>query len=243
MTITASGVDYMSAPQDYAALHRDYFTYTVNLVAKHGINENDKEDVAAEIMLRLMERGLLEKFDPSLTFEYDGEQRPARFRTYYSRAVTTYVKGYRDKQMRLHRRELQICDTTSDATSPGNEFPHRDSHNWVDAFAPTHDDHADGVLEMMVEEQEAEGIRNYLREVPKRSPHDTCDLVELFNAVRAQGLAFGECDISALEAKFGICTTTLYNWIWWLRVQIAHLYGREVPAKRRRSANRKKTEQ
>lgn len=245
MTTTANGVDYMSAPQDYAALYRDYYTYTVNLVAKNGINENDKEDVAADILLRLMERGILERFDPTLIFEFEGEKRPARFRTYLSRAVLTYVKGYRDKQMRLHRRELQICDTPSGDLNPNRQFP-LDSSTWIDNYAARtrhHEDHADAVLEMMVEEQEADGIRAYLRDVPKRSPHDTCDLVALFNAVRAQGLAHGECDIAALETTFGICTTTLYNWIWWLRVHIAHLYGREVPAKRRRAANRKKAEQ
>lgn len=246
MTITANGVDYMSAPADYAALYRDYYLYVVNLVAKHGIDENNKEDVASDILLRMIERDILGQFDPTLTFEYEGQKRPARFRSFLGRAVTVYVRGHYDKQMRIQRRELQICDTNYSHETPGTNLgpgPISTSEPWSNLYATPHEDHADGILDMIVEEKDAEGIRLYLKQVPPRSPHDTCDLVGLFDAMRIQGLAYGECDIPALEKHFGICTTTLYNWIWWLRSHLAHIYGRELPRKRARTANRRKKAQ
>lgn len=241
MTTTANDVDYKSAPEDYAALYRIYFPYMVNLVAKNGINENNKEDVASEIFLRFMERGFLELFNPDLVFEYEGQKRPAKFKSFLSRAVTTYVRGHCDKQRRQSQREVQICDAqmNTPGTSVGSSNGGGEKLSWADLYGTPTDDHAEKVMDLIVEQQDHQAIRDYLATVPPRSSHDLCNLVDVFDAVRAQILGYGEYDVKTLQVRFGVSTTTMHNWLWWLKDNIAHVYGREVPPKRRRTLHPK----
>jgi hypothetical protein len=200
-----------------------------------GIDENNKEDVACEVLLRFMERGSLEKFDPSLTFYYRGQMRPARFKSYLSRAVDKYTRGYRDKQNKLACREALLCSTT-----PNNNKDTSVSAavSWADIYGDSHDDHADGVLDMITEQAEADGVRTLLARVPRRSAHDRCDLAALYDAVRTQILAFGEYDITILKEHFGVSSTAMHTWMWWLKENLAAIYGLPVPARRPRRLNR-----
>jgi hypothetical protein len=245
VTITESDVDYVSAPANYADFFRLYYDYTVNFVAKLGIDDNNKYDVASEICMRFMERNSLEKFDAELSFYYRDEMRPARFRSYYSRSIEMYARGMRDKQKKLARRELQICDVhQSSVDRPGANAVDVQSggkssqSSWAEIYGEAHQDHSDGVLEAMTEEAEAEGIRRALAMVPARSAHDRCDLVAVFDAVRTQVLAYGEYDINRLREHFGVSSTAMHSWIWWLRANLATIYGLPVPAKRPRRTRR-----
>lgn len=235
MTITANGVDYKSAPSDYAELFRVYYKYVVNLVGTFGIEENNKEDVASEILATFFARGFLEKFDPTLVFEYKGEQRPARFRSFLSRFVTTYVRGYYDKQKRLAGREVQICDVnfSSDSDAGSNHS------TWVNLYGETTPGPEDDVLETLMEHDIYQGLRTYLSSVPRRSVSDRCDLVELFDAVRQQALEKGFIDIAALKDTFGVSSTAMHTWVWWLKENLAAALGRPVPAKRPRTVRPK----
>jgi hypothetical protein len=225
----------MSAPENYAEIFKLYYPYIVNLCSRFGIDDNNKEDVASEIFLRFMERGSLEKFDPELSFEYRGRLRPARFKNYLSRAVDMYSRGHRDKLAKLARRELQICDVDySINAKDGSGYQSSADSSWVEVFGESHDDHADRILDMMGEESEAAGIRVLLAKVKPRSAHDRCDLVALFDAVRIQVLTFGEYDIAILKDHFGVSTTAMHTWVWWLKANLADIYGMPVPAKRPR---------
>lgn len=239
MATSVSGVDWKSAPEDYAALHRIYYPYMVNLVAKNGIDDNNKEDVASEIFLRLIEKGFLEQFDPDLVFEHNGELRPARFKSFLARAVTLYTRGHYDKQKRLSSREVKICDVQFENETSNGFFGVQDT--WANIYGPPNPDHADDIIEMIMEEQDARGIRAWLSVREKRSSHDTCDLVELYDAVRAQLLEFGEYDVKKLQEKFHLSCTTMHTWLWWLKQNLAVAYGREVPPKRRRTLRNKAT--
>lgn len=233
--MAVSGVDYMSAPQDYAELFHTYYPYVVNLVNKFGITEDNKEDVASEILTRFMERGFLEKFDPSLTFFYNGEQRPARFKTFLSRFVLTYVQGHYDKQKRIAKRETQLCDVMfRESWGHGAE-----ALRWVDLYGDSHEGHEEAVLDAVREEDLARGLRNYLADIPHRSTGDRCDLVALFDAVRTQCLDKGCYDITALKEQFSVSSTAMHTWIWWLKENIAEALGLPVPPKRRRTARPK----
>lgn len=231
MTTTASGVDYKSAPADYAALHEMYFPYMVNLVSKNGIDDNNKEDVACDIFLRLMEHGFLEDFNPDLVFEYEGQLRPARFKSFLSRIVSLYVRGYYDKQKRLAHRESQICDLVVSDVYSGRGV---EKTTWVDLHGEPTPDHSDDVIDMVAEQQEAEGVRQWLATRERRSIHDHCDLVELYDEVRSQVLSTGQYDVQRLQERFGIGTTTMHTWLWWLKTNLAALYGRPTPRKRAR---------
>lgn len=232
MIAAATGADYKSAPPDNDAFFRLYYGYIVNLVLKHGIEEKNKEDCAAEIIARLIEKRAIETFDPDLVFEYEGQQRPARFKTYISRYVCKVVRGMRDQQKRLAGHEVQICDMQIADDAHSSTFT---SGSWADVYGPTTPDHADDVIEMLGEEQDAGWMRTWLSTRPKRFSHDRCDLVELFDAMRAQVLACGTYNIAELEQQFGMSTTAMHNWMWWLRGNVAAAYNREAPAKRART--------
>lgn len=236
MPIATSGVDYMSAPKDYAELFRIYYVYVVRLVHKHGIDENHKEDVASEILTRFFERGFLEKFDPTLTFPYKGEQRPARFRSFLSKFVLTYVRGHCDKQKRIASREWQICDLDVNAQEQGY------SVRWIDIYGESEPGHEDAVLDGEMEADFVRGLRAFLADVPRRSDYDRCDLVALFNAIVAQVRDRGEYDIHQLSKQFGVSYTAMHTWVWWLKTNLAEATGRPVPAKRPRTTKPKKVE-
>lgn len=235
MATKMSGVDWKSAPEDYAALHRIYFPFMVNLVAKNGIDENNKEDVASEILLRLIEKRFLEQFDPDMVFEYQGEKRPARFKSFLARAVTVYARGHYDKQKRTARREVQICDLQmGDETTHHFGQGEQRGSSWADLFGEATTDHSDDVIELVADEQDATYIRAWLANRPPRSSSDICDLVAVYDAVRAQLLTFGEYDVKALQEQFGCSTSAMYGWLWWLRANLAEAYGRPCPPKRPR---------
>ncbi len=219
-----SGVDYKSAPSDYAELFRLYYKYVVNLVAMFGINENNKEDVASDILTTFYARGFLEKFDPSLVFEYKGEPRPARFKSFLSRFVSIYVRGHYDRQARLASREVLVNDMI---VGSGKD-------RWIEVFGGMHDGHEAQVLDVLEEEDTCQGLRNYLARIPPRSPSDSCDLVALFDAVREQCLLDGAYDIAALRERFGVSSTAIHTWMWWLKENLAVALGVPVPPKRPR---------
>lgn len=232
MNTIAHGVDYKSAPPDYAALHEMYYPYVVNLVAKSGINENNKEDVASEIFLRLMENDILADFDPTLVFEYEGQLRPARFKSFLSRLVVLYIRGHKDKQKRLAEREYQICDMQ--VGDFDNKPGFSGAHTWADLYGPPGEDHADIVIDVVQEEQEAAGVCRWLSQRPRRSHVDACDLVDLYLTVREQVLTTGNYDVQQLRERYGIGTTTMHTWLWWLKQNLAVLYGRPMPKRRPR---------
>jgi hypothetical protein len=245
VTTIESDVDYMSAPANYADFFRLYYDYTVNFVAKLGIDDNNKHDVAAEIMMRFLERHSLEKFDADLSFFYRDEMRPARFRSYYSRSIEMYARGMRDKQKKLARRELQVFDVKQsmwersgsnavDVQAGGKSA----QSSYGELLSEPQRDHSDGVLDAMTEEAEAEGVRRALRMIPARSAHDKCDLVAVYDAVRIQVLTYGEYDINKLREHFGVSSTAMHSWIWWLKENLAVIYGLPVPARRPRRTRR-----
>lgn len=234
MPIATSGVDYKSAPKNYAELFQIYYVYVVRLVHKHGIDDNHKEDVASEILTRFFERGFLEKFDPTLTFTYKGEERPARFRSFLSKFVLRYVRGHCDKQRRLASREWQICDMLLDSDYVGGA-----GVSWVDKYGEPEPSPEEGVLDAVMEIDLVRGLSAYLAQVPRRSAYDNCDLVALFDAIVDQVRDRGEYDIYQLSQRFGVSYTAMHTWVWWLKENLAAATGRPVPAKRARTTKPK----
>lgn len=231
MPIAASGVDYVSAPKDYAELFRIYYVYVVRLVHKHGIDENHKEDVASDILAKFFERGFLEVFDPSLSFPYKGEMRPARFRSFLSKFVLRYLRGHLDKQKRNARREWNVCDLLVEGPITGGV-----GVRWVDIYGEPHPDHEDEVLDGVISDDLIRGLRDYLADVPPRNEYDRCDLVVLFDAMVEQIKDKGEYDMYALAQRFGVSYTTAHNWMWMLRAHLCEATGRPLPAKRPRKS-------
>lgn len=224
-----SGVDYVSAPRDYAELFDIYYAYVVNLVHHLGIHESRKEDVASEILTRFLERDFLAKFDPTLVFTHEGKQHPARFKNFLSKFVASYVRGHYDKQQRLTSREVLYSGVDNDSS---NSTP---PDAWFDKLTREHPEIEDHLLDMVAEQELATGLRSYLHGIARRSPYDTCDLVALFDAVAEQIRDLGEVNIEKLKDKFQVSNTAMHNWMWWLRENLCEATGRPVPPKRRRT--------
>lgn len=217
-------LDFFSAPKDYAELFTMYYDYVVGLVHKMGIDVQRKEDVASEILLRFYERDFLHRFDPSLVFSYNGEPRPARFKSFLNAFVMAYVRNHRDRQNRLRRRELLICNM------PVVEG----GATWIEVFGDIESDD----YSYLDEEELVNTLREYLRLVPRRSSVDRCDLLKLFDAVLAQVRLEGKCSVEYLQEQFGISSTAVHSWLGWLRVNVAEALGMPLPEKRIRKGSK-----
>lgn len=226
MPIADNGVDYVSAPENYADLFTTYYTYVVCLVRKMGIDSEHSEDVASEILLRFYERDFLAKFDPTLVFEYEGQKRPARFKSFLTRFVMVYVRGMWDKQQRIADRELMVID------APNSEG---DTSSWLDVFGATLPSHEQDVLNRLDEENVVRWLRHYLACVPRRSNQDSCDLVMLFDEVMRQIRKCGHWNVVDLQDEFGLSSTAMHAWMWWLRTNLAEALNKPAPPKRIRT--------
>lgn len=226
MNIAANGADPVSAPANYADLFQQYYGYVVSLVRRSGIEISRAEDVASEILLRFFERDFLNVFDPTLVFHYQGRAHPARFKSFLTKFVLTYLRGHIDRQDRLHRRELLLCDNPVAATGVTC---------WLDVFGDTVDGPDSEIFAFLEEQELVARLRRHIAGVPKRSALDTCDLVALFDAVIEQIRTDGRWNITSLRRRFGVSSTAMHSWMWWLRTNIAAALRRPVPAKRPRT--------
>ncbi len=234
MSDNCHGQDAVTAPSDYADLFRKYYSYVVALVRRSGIDESRAEDVAQEILMRFFERDFLAEFDPTLVFTYDGKSRPARFKSFLTKIVLSYVRGHWDKQQINKSREPLLCDTIVTADH-GQSGQNNRITTWIETFGQTVDGPEDDILELLSEAALVAELRAYLAAVPKRSRYDTCDLVALFDLVVEQIRARGELDATAIRRHFNISTTAVHSWRWWLLENLADALNRPLPAKRPRA--------
>jgi hypothetical protein len=225
--------DHAHAPRDYDELYRQYRAYMLNLVRMYRKNmpENMVEDVVSDIVTSMMARDLLGKFDPTAEFEFEGEMRPARFKTYLSKTVLTYLKGHRDKYGRRRKHEYISLDTPI-PNSGG--VPVGATANWAGFQAEMHISPEDEVLTELADRESRADCRAYLATVPRRSPSDRCDLAALFDAVCEQIDTRGEWDIPILKDRFGVSPTAMHGWLWFMREELASYLGIPLPAKRPR---------
>jgi DNA-directed RNA polymerase specialized sigma24 family protein len=222
--------NFAVAPRDYEDLYRTYFDYVCSLVRRCGIQEASSEDVASEILLRFFERDFLSVFDPSLVFQYKGEDRPANFKSFLSKFVIRYARGHWDRQHRLLTHERLICDMP---LGSGNSISgDSNTATWLDLHGEAAEDHATTVLEAFDETKLIRELRDYLKAVPRKSHFDHCDLVAVFDAIVEQLHTTGEYSVSALRRTLGIGPTAMHSWIWWLRENLAEALDRPLPAKR-----------
>lgn len=113
MISSASG-----APANLAELWEHYHLFVIRQVRSMGIPEAEVEDVASEILVRFIEKGMLEQYDPERLWDIQdipgrpsrailpGERhRPAKFGSFLRRFVFLYSLQWRDKLNRRRTRE------------------------------------------------------------------------------------------------------------------------------------------
>ncbi len=226
MSENIGGTDHQSAPQDYAELFRLYYPYVCNLVRRAGIDENNKEDVASEILLKFMDHDCLAQFDPTRTFTYNGRTHRAKFGTFLSRFVAAYVRGHKDRQDVQAKREPLYCDQN---LSTGTE-----TERWVTVYGPTEGDISEAVLDLVTFQEIVNEWKRHLATVPKRFDKDTADLPAILDSIAAQVLDKGVWDVPSMCAQFGNGVTRMFEQIWFLRDSLADHTGRPRQAKRPR---------
>lgn len=195
--------DGMAVPSGPDELFREYYAYVRKLVGSTpAIPAQDVEDVAMDIMTRLIERDVLGMFDPAMTFNHEDRQMPARFRTFLTAQVRLYVKGQRDKLGRQRKHELLI----DDRPSPG------DGLSWADVFGGSEDD-----LSGLDAAEWVSQARTFLATVPRRSDRDRCDLVALFDELTTQAVSTGSVSMVQTAERLGVSMAVVGRWVRWLR--------------------------
>lgn len=219
MTDTVDGADLYAAPSTYADFFRQYYGYVVSLVRSLGISENNKEDVASEIITRFFERDFLNVYDPELLFEHEGELRPARFKSFLTKFVRTYLLGHRDRQHREQRREVLICDM------PLGEAG---DTNWIDVFGDPNPSYESNTLDWIAFDERVAELRDHMTKIPT----DAAVLVPFFDEYVKHIRLYGEADHKVLGEEFDVGTTAIHTWVWCMREYLATALGKPVPAKR-----------
>lgn len=202
-------------PANYSELHRVYYGYVVGLVGNLGIEDQSREDVASEILLRFIERDFLNVYDPTKTFTHEGRTYTARFKPFLSGFVRIYVRGHRDRQRRRMHHELMINDQFFGAMEDSNA-----NHSWFDVVADMLTDDMLDVEDRMVEEVMVRRLRAQLATVPRRNKRDRCDLVALFDAIMDQVHTNGQCSVKELQAAFDVTSTSIHSWLNWMRMNL-----------------------
>ena len=196
--------DGMQPPAGPDQLFREYFGYVRKIVASTpAIPAQDAEDVAMEIMTRIVERDVLGMFDPDMRFNHGGREVKARWRTFLTSQVQLYVKGQRDRLGRQRKHESIILD------APVSED---DGVPLAELFGGTEDDvsHLDA-------DEWVRQAREFLAAVPRRSSRDACDLVQLFDALVSQVSVTGEARVNETALRMGVSPAVTGRWMKWLR--------------------------
>jgi hypothetical protein len=201
--VVAMRDDGMVVPSGPDQLFTQYYAYVRKIVGGTPmIHSQDVEDVAMEIMTRLIERDVVGMFDQGMMFSHDDKKIPARFRTFLTAQVALYVKGQRDKLGRQRKRELLIIDSPpEDGTGL----------SWADMFGAADD------LSGLDAGEWISQARSFLALVPKRSDRDRCDLVRLFDALIAQVITTGTMSMTQTAAGLGVSPAVTGRWVQWLR--------------------------
>jgi hypothetical protein len=201
--------DDVLAPAGPDELFRQYYGYVRKIVTNTpAILAQDAEDVAMEIMTRLLERDVLGMFDPDMRFEHDGKEIPARFRTFLLSQVQVYVRGQRDRLARQRRHESVVLDAEVTGLF-GDDGMRR---TVADLFGGTEDD-----LSFVDAAEFVRQARAFLAAVPRRSRQDQCDLVQLFDELVSQALSTGSVQVRETAVRLGVSPSVSRRWITWLR--------------------------
>lgn len=196
--------DGIEAPRGPDELFRQYFGYIRRIVANTpAIPAQDAEDVAMEIMTRLVERDVLGMFDPRMQFAHEGKQIPAKFRTFLTAQVGLYVKGQRDRLGRQRKREVVASVMPDDESEAPSLF---------DLIGGAEDD-----LSAFDAAEWIRQAREFLALVPKRSDQDRCDLVKLFDEMIDQVSRTGAASTSETAARLGVSPSVVTRWTQWMR--------------------------
>lgn len=203
-----------SAPATAEALFRQDGIYIRSMVRRQlgGMaSDQDIEDIAADIVAKLVERDVLAMYDP-------GHESGASWRTFLGRQVLLYCRGMGESLGRRRGRELPILDDTGDGVSMRDLLV---GASWDD-------------YSRLEDEEFLAGMRSYIAAAPEWQ-HGSVSLVDLFDLCVAR-LRAGERQVlpsrQVVENELGLTTSAARTGLAILRTRLRSVLHRAAPPAR-----------
>lgn len=241
MNCTSNDADDMTAPANYDALVRTYQSFVKSIVRQYGFESSTVDDVTQDVFIRLMQNEVLDRYDPTMTFEVKGVSRPCKFRTFLAKTVRQHLRGFLDRERRNAYREVCLIDAQL-AGDDNNEA------TWLDLdvrrAVPGPEDF---VPERIDDDKQRAEARAFLKSWPRRNAVDSLDLALFYDAVCAQVDDIDQFQAEPLAEIFGVAPTTVHIWKFELRKVLwnyqTHILGMEIPYPTRRPRRAKAVNQ
>lgn len=202
-----SGVN--TAPATNAEVFEQYYTHIKYLIRKYGFHDDLVEDMASLMMLKFVEKGVLEDYSAEST--WGEEQRTASFKTFLSGFVVSYLYHYMSRERRKRDFEAYSLDYSIELSDGAMDL-------WIDSQEEAQFEDIDSIetLDFIID------LRRYLHENPKSigkkaSPYK---LEDFFVAVMRQIETTGLVQTSLLAEEFGVSSPTIHNWLKLLRAHV-----------------------
>jgi hypothetical protein len=193
-------------PTNYTEFYRHYQPYILRIMRSAGIHEAEVEDVAHSILVKFIQHDALHDYDPEYSSVYKGQVRKARFSTFLSGFVYTYLRHHKDVQNKKLIREPMSLDTPVTQASGDETTLH-------ELLAPPQP--------LDIEDFELAHSLNKIREsivrMGRRANGGKLDLMLFLDLVLLQVEENDKVDIPELAGLFEVSTTTISNWLLRLR--------------------------
>ena len=165
-------------PTNYSEVFSLYYPYIIKLVRKAGIDSQNVEDVAMQLLTKFYEKDVLSDYNPEFTSSHSGVVRSANFNTFLAGFVFSYIRYLKGRQELNKNREPTLVDSSISSTSENSssDLP------WIVQHGLRHEDtHEELELEELILR-----INAHLARVTSKSSKDRCDLGMLFTVVQKQ---------------------------------------------------------
>lgn len=188
-----------SVPNSEAEVFEQYFPHVKFLVARAGIRPDYVEDYAMNLMIKFLEKGILNQYNPDRETVVEGVKRTASFKTYLSGFVNSYLRHFKERD-NIHKDRSRIS-TDMNVSLGDNEVP------LLDYFGVFVSDNTDRI--------EAREIIEHVKMSVSEHPR----LSLFFDFVILQVIEHGKIDVAELSELFDVTKSTIHNWLAKLRVE------------------------
>lgn len=192
----------VSVPDTEAEVFEKYFPTVKYLVSKAGIRNAYVEDYAMNLMVKFLEKGILQQYDPERTTDFNGTQRTSSFTTYLYGFVNAYLRHFAKRDAILAQRSFYSTDVQVHATKGDSS----EGIPLMDYLGITVSDNTDDIEAEELIQRVRDRISN-----PK--------LLLFFDMVLLQVEEHGKVDIGELTELFEVTRSSIHNWIKKLRAE------------------------
>lgn len=190
----------VSVPSSDAEVFEQYYPHVRFLVSRAGIRKDHVEDYAMALMVKFVEKGVLNHYDPERTSEVDGVSRTANFKTFLSGFVNAYLRYF------AHR---DAINASRSSFSSDMRLGENADIPLLDYLGLTVSDDTDEV--------EATDLIRAVKKSLKVKGMENLSL--FFEIVLLQVHEYGKVDVKELSEMFEVTRSSIHNWLKKLRVE------------------------